>query len=346
MEERINEGKIIGSIDAITLGKTEKIAQQMKTCICQVYADKKIGTGFFCKIPYENENIPVLMTNYHIINDDFLKNNEKIKITINDEKIFDTIDINEKSKIYSSEINKYDIMIIKLEEKKDIYQYLELDDNLFKEDSEQLYEDKSIYLLHYPMGYKISVSYGYGIQKDDEYCFKHSCNTEHCSSGFPILNLKTNKVIGIHCGSINIKKKEAKFNIGVLLKHPLNELNRRQEKKEIEITKKNELEEKNKKIEIEKSQIIEKNELKLYKKNNIVKTNEIKLIINIDKEDVNKDIYFLDNTKYKELLTGIKHYHDNLKELNESNTELYINDKKYNYKKYFKPDKEGIYMIK
>ena len=39
------------------------------------------------------------------------------------------------------------------------------------------------------------------------------------------------------------------------------------------------------------------------------------------------------------------HNHDNLKELNEYNTELYINDKKMKYKKYFKPEKEGIYSI-
>ena len=35
-----------------------------------------------------------------------------------------------------------------------------------------------------------------------------------------------------------------------------------------------------------------------------------------------------------------------MKELNELNTELYINDKKYKYKKYFNPDTEGIYIIK
>ena len=43
----------------------------------------------------------------------------------------------------------------------------------------------------------------------------------------------------------------------------------------------------------------------------------------------------------------IKHYeHDNLKELNDLNTELYINDEKYKYNKYFKPEKGGKYEIK
>ena len=33
MEERIDEGKIKGAIDPISLEKTEKIVEQMKTCI-------------------------------------------------------------------------------------------------------------------------------------------------------------------------------------------------------------------------------------------------------------------------------------------------------------------------
>ena len=46
--------------------------------------------------------------------------------------------------------------------------------------------------------------------------------------------------------------------------------------------------------------------------------NEILLQIKIDKSGINKEIYFLDNIDDK----GIKHYHDNLKELNKDNTEL------------------------
>ena len=36
---------------------------------------------------------------------------------------------------------------------------------------------------------------------------------------------------------------------------------------------------------------------------------------------------------------------NSLKDLNESNIELYINSKKNKYQKYFKPEKEGIYQI-
>ena len=67
--------------------------------------------------------------------------------------------------------------------------------------------------------------------------------------------------------------------------------------------------------------------------------------IKINKDDISKEIYFLDNTDGFKDDEGIKHYHDNLKELNESNTELYINNKKVEYKKYFIPEKEGIHEI-
>ena len=136
MEERIDEGRIKGAIDPISLEKTEKIVEQMKSSICQVYG-KETGTGFFCKIPYEGKSIPVLMTNYHIIDDDFLKNNKEFKISINNGKN-DFININEKTKIYSSIRDEYDIMIIKLQEEKNIYHYLELDEDLFKEKTEKI----------------------------------------------------------------------------------------------------------------------------------------------------------------------------------------------------------------
>ena len=70
---------------------------------------------------------------------------------------------------------------------------------------------------------------------------------------------------------------------------------------------------------------------------------EIQIQIRIIEKDINKEIYFLDNTDYEE--EGIKHFHDNLKELNELNIELYINKKKKEYKKYFTPKNVGIYTI-
>ena len=67
----------------------------------------------------------------------------------------------------------------------------------------------------------------------------------------------------------------------------------------------------------------------------------------VRRKDVNKEIYFLDNTNFSDWVTKKRHFHDFLKELNDSNTQVYINDKKTNnYKKYFIPKKEGTYNIK
>ena len=71
--------------------------------------------------------------------------------------------------------------------------------------------------------------------------------------------------------------------------------------------------------------------------------NQIILTVKINKNDLNKKIYFLDNTSY-DYGNGISH--NNLKEMNEMNTELYINDIKNKFKKYFIPSKEGLYIIK
>ena len=59
--------------------------------------------------------------------------------------------------------------------------------------------------MQYPDGNEASVSYGIIEKKENEYEFRHLCSTKAGSSGAPILNLKTNKIIGIHCGHYNLK---------------------------------------------------------------------------------------------------------------------------------------------
>ena len=182
MEERIEEG-YCGEFQEPEIDKKikELMEEQKKTCICQVIG-KKSGTGFFCKIPYNYETILVLITNYHIIDDEFLENNEFIEIVIN-KSIAKKFRIDENRKIYSSKNYEYDIMIIKLYETDGINNYLELDKNLFNENSEILYKADYIYILHFPKGGNSIISYGFGIEKINEFDIRHKCNTESCSSG-------------------------------------------------------------------------------------------------------------------------------------------------------------------
>ena len=78
--------------------------------------------------------------------------------------------------------------------------------------------------------------------------------------------------------------------------------------------------------------------------NESTKYTNIFIMINIDKNEVNKNIYFLDNSYYDDKGNKIEQ-HDHLKELNVDNTELYVNGNKRKYEKYFIPEKEGEYKI-
>ena len=99
--------------------------------------------------------------------------------------------------------------------------YLEFDDNLF-DDSLKGYD--SIYILHYPNIQNVAVSYGKVLVYDEnKYGKRHKYKTLLDSSGGPILNLLTNKIIGIHKGCIQ-KNGEVKYNIGISLKDCLEEI--------------------------------------------------------------------------------------------------------------------------
>ena len=67
--------------------------------------------------------------------------------------------------------------------------------------------------------------------------------------------------------------------------------------------------------------------------------NIIKMRFKIEQKDVNKPIKILYNMKY--VIQGC-----NIRELNDKNTELYIDNKRTKYQSYFTPEKEGIYDIK
>jgi len=70
----------------ITISGTKTILEQMEKCICKIENKNGNGTGFFCKIPFNNQEMKVMMTNNHVINEEILKE-DKIKIAINDNQV-------------------------------------------------------------------------------------------------------------------------------------------------------------------------------------------------------------------------------------------------------------------
>ena len=223
-KEEIYTGK---SPDPITIEGTETILNQMKNCICKISKDKgEKGTGFFCKIPVtDNILLPVLITNHHVLNEEDIKNKSIIKTTINDNKSCINITIDESRKKFTSK--KLDITIIEIKPNKDnINNFLSVDLDINKDNNilEQIYKSSSIYILHYPKGNKVKVSYGLSSGINDNE-INHLCNTENGSSGSPILSLNTFSVIGIHKGAPKFpaQQKENKYNIGTLMKYAVEE---------------------------------------------------------------------------------------------------------------------------
>ena len=98
MANIIEEGEIRGAIEPVTMQQTETILEQMENSVCRITSEYKNGTGFFCKIELNKEKIKVLITNYHIINDDLLYSHETIKINLKNKCI--PIKLNKNRKIY------------------------------------------------------------------------------------------------------------------------------------------------------------------------------------------------------------------------------------------------------
>ena len=209
------EKKIEGLPDPVSIAGTRKILEQLINCVCKIKVKGAIGTGFFCKIPLgNNEIIPCLLTNHHVIDKQYYDQNKEINLLINDDKDIKSIDTNKKRITFFNE--KYDISIIQLQESDNIQNFLELDENLFIDKENVYYVNKSVYVLQYPKGKNAMVSYGL-LNHFNNFDINHTCSTDDGSSGSPILNIETNKVIGFHKeGSIPFN-----FNKGTFLKLPL-----------------------------------------------------------------------------------------------------------------------------
>ena len=197
-----------------------KILYQMKYNICKIYNnDGKKGSGFFCEISCgDNNNIPVLITNYHVIDENYLKENYEIELSLNDDKVFKTINLNEKRKLYTNK--EYDTTIIEIKPEKDkINNFMKIDEKIYREGySNKIFINQSIYIIHYPFSEKVAVSYGI-INNIYKFDINHYCCTEIGSSGSPIINLSNHQIIGIH----KLGSSHFQINKGTFLKYPIND---------------------------------------------------------------------------------------------------------------------------
>ena len=270
----------------VTINEIDIISEQMKKCIFKIENENRNGTGLFCYIPYKNEKLKVMITSYKIINEDFIKSNKTIEVSLNDNKVKKIISFEDKN-IYTSP--EYNITIISIDSDRDkITDFLELDENIFNENVNN-YNNINIYVLQYHKyndDKKATTSFGILKEIKDKFRVVNNCFKGEYYKGAPILQLSNKKLIGIQKDYLD------KDNIiieGIFLKYAINEY-----------------------------------------LNNIKENNEINMEVKIEKNDINRKIYFF---KLEELLYM-------------ANIQIYINNKEYKKANFFIPQNEGIYSIK
>ena len=66
------EKKLNKSVAPVSISGTKAILNQLMKCICKLNINGTNGTGFFCKIPFENNETKIFfMTNYHILDKNY-----------------------------------------------------------------------------------------------------------------------------------------------------------------------------------------------------------------------------------------------------------------------------------
>ena len=209
----------------------------MERSVCEIKSNKGVGTGFLCLIPFPTKLnlLPTLITNNHVLSEEDIAINQKIEYSFNNDTEFNSIIIDADRRKYTN--IEYDITIIEIKVDKDkinINSFLELDEEIYEENPNERYKQKSIYILHYPKSGEIQISNGV-IKYINETNFEigYLCVTFGGCSGGLLINSNNYKVIGLHKGGLA----KEKINVGTFIKAPIEEfyntVNNIKEKKDI-----------------------------------------------------------------------------------------------------------------
>ena len=226
-EKYIEEKELSYQPQAIDPREMMKLLGLLKN-VCKIFCtDSGYGTGFFCRIPTGwGSYLPVLLTNYHVLKKNDIQPDKIIKFTIEDTDVKEyNILIDNTRKTYSDKTS--DVTIIEIRENDNINErsFFSLDEQIFQENSDKIFRNCQIYMVHYPKGKEIKISPGVikNITEDED-CktIHHLCDTSSGSSGGPIINKSNFQIIGIHKGAAEGGKN---YNLGTFLKEPIEKFN-------------------------------------------------------------------------------------------------------------------------
>ena len=215
------EGIIKGHGSPVTKKELTELFEKDKAMCKITYEtlDKKQGkaSGFFCKM----NKFPIryaLFTNNHVLNESSIEIDKNIYFEYLEKSSSNLYNIKEKKlkitenrKVFTNK--ELDYTCIELLESDGIYDFFEIEPDLFKY-GDKFLVNNDIFVLQYP-NFNTDLSFSYGkILSIENNEIIHSSSTEGGSSGSPIIRrCKDNYVIGLHSGGIQNIKKEYKYNI-------------------------------------------------------------------------------------------------------------------------------------
>lgn len=200
--------------------------EKSKYTTCKIINEneKKYGSGFFCKIPYTNDNnilLNVLITCEHVLGEYSVFSDKNIKIIVNDKEKIISLKKNRKRWINKD----LDYSCIEIIEDDNIDDYYYLDDIIFKKNySNEMYKDLNIIILSIMKNNKIIIYDGI-IKRVKNFYFIHNCNTDKGSSGSVIINKNNYLVVGIHKAEYQFQNDKNKIaNIGIFMINIINDI--------------------------------------------------------------------------------------------------------------------------
>ena len=154
------------------------------------------GSGFFMKI--KDKDIPFeycLITNNHIINEEDIQSEKEITLK---NKYINNLRLSNKRKIITNK--KLDYTCIQILKEDGIKNFFNIDPNINNQNGLQIFENKDIYILQFPLGKGLSFSNG-KVLSVSKNIIRHNCSTQEGSSGSPIISSNSNEsIIGLHRG--------------------------------------------------------------------------------------------------------------------------------------------------
>ena len=163
---------------------------QVYPSVCKICFQNIKGTGFLIKLYKNNRELLCLLTNEHVIKEEFVESNQTIYIYYNYEKDYKVINLN-KSERFIKCYKDLDVTLIEIIKSDNIDNKYFLIPNLYK-----IFVGNEICIPQFPKG-KLSYSYG-KIKEINDFTFVYDAGTNFGSSGSPIFLKDTTKVIGIH----------------------------------------------------------------------------------------------------------------------------------------------------